>query len=137
VPFETKSWIEKNAQLEKKLWTLYYNPKTKNSIFNIENIKNIRELFIGYNYVQTLQVIKVLPNMRTQIIQQNLPHDMEILQCIFMESFCISILAVFELSESLDTCGSRLFLFFYQIGIFLHREVRNMEASMRKSTDFL
>lgn len=28
---------------------------------------------------------------------------MEILQCVFIESFCVSILAVFELVQSLDT----------------------------------
>lgn len=102
VPFEAGSWIEKNSQFEKKLWTLYCNPKTKNSIFDIANVNKIRKLFTGYSYVQSLQVIKVLPNLRTPITQQNLPYDIEKLQCIFIESFSTAILAVFELSKSLD-----------------------------------
>lgn len=114
VPFETKFWIEKNAQLEKKLWTLYSNPKTKNLIFALENIDKIRELLMGYSYIQSLQVRKVLPNLRTQINQQNLPYDIERLQCIFIESFCISILAVFELSKSLDANFSEVKVFFFK-----------------------
>ena len=100
VPFETESWIEKNTQLEKKLWTLYSNPVTKNLIFDIENVGKIRELWAGYSYVQSLQVIKVLPSLKTQITQQNLPSSIERLQCIFIESFCIAVLAVFELSKA-------------------------------------
>lgn len=84
------------------MWTLYGNPKTKNSIFNIENVDRIRELFAGYNYVQSLQVIEVLPSLKTQIVQQNLPYNIERLQCVFIESFCIAVLAVFELSKSLS-----------------------------------
>lgn len=118
MPFETKSWIERNALLEKKLWTLYCNPKTKNSIFDIENVSDIRELFMGYDYVQSLQVIRVLPNLRAQIMQQNLPHDIEALQCIFVESFCASVLSVFELSELLDVnyLEANRFFFFKRNG---------------------
>ena len=56
---------------------------------------------MGYIYVQSLQVIKVLPNLRIQIVQQNLPCAIERLQCFFVESFCTAILAVFDLSRSL------------------------------------
>lgn len=84
------------------MWTLYSNPKTKNSIFDAENVDKIRELFTGYSYVQSLQVIKALPSLRTQITQQNLSYDIERLQCIFIESFCTAILAVFELSKLLS-----------------------------------
>ena len=58
-------------------------------------------MFTGYSYVQSLQVIKVLPSLRAQITQQNLPFHIKRLQCIFIESFCIAVLAVFELSKSL------------------------------------
>lgn len=100
VPFEVKSWIEKNSLLEKAMWTLYSNPKTKHLIFDIENINKIRKLLMDYNYVQSLQVIKILPGLKLRIVQQNLPHDIERLQCIFLESFPISILAVYEISKS-------------------------------------
>lgn len=100
VPFEVKSWIEKNSLVEKAMWTLYSNSKTKHLIFDIKNINKIRKLLMDYNYTQSLQVIKILPDLKTRIVQQNLPHDIERLQCIFLESFSISILAVYEISKS-------------------------------------
>ena len=100
VQSEVKSWIEKNARLEKELWTLYSNPNTKNSVFEIKNINRIRILLKDYNYVQSLQVTEVLSILKTRIVQNNLPHSIERLQCIFVESFCISVLAVLEISKS-------------------------------------
>jgi retron-type reverse transcriptase len=97
---EVKSWIEQNATLEKELWTLYRNPSTKNKIFDTKNINCIRKLLKDYNYVQSLQVTEVLPSLKTRIVQNNLPHSIEKLQCIFIESFCVSILAVLETSNS-------------------------------------
>ena len=97
---EVKSWIEKNSLVEKTMWTLYSNPKTKHLIFDIKNINKIRKLVMDYNYVQSLQVIKILPDLKTRIVQQNLPNDIAKLQCIFMESFSISVLAVYEISKS-------------------------------------
>jgi hypothetical protein len=41
VPFEVKSWIEKNSLFEKAMWTLYSNPKKKHLIFDVENINKI------------------------------------------------------------------------------------------------
>jgi hypothetical protein len=84
------------------MWTLYSDSKTKNLIFDSKNIDRIRRLLVGYNYVQSLQVMAILPNLRTRIVQQNLPHDVEQLQCIFMESFCVAVLAVFDLSDLLE-----------------------------------
>jgi len=55
---------------------------------------------MDYNYVQSLQVIKILPDLKTRIVQQNLPHEIERLQCIFIESFPISVLAVYDISKS-------------------------------------
>lgn len=100
VPSEVKSWIEKNSLLEKAMWTLYSNPKRKHLIFDIKNINKIRKLLLDYNYVQSLQVIKILPDLKTRIVQQNLPHNIEKLQCIFIESFSINVPAVYEISES-------------------------------------
>lgn len=97
---EVNSWIEKNSLVEKAMWTLYSNPKTKHLIFDIQNINKIRKLLMDYNYVQSLQVIKILPGLKTRIVQQNLPHEIERLQCIFMESFPISVLAVYDISKS-------------------------------------
>jgi len=42
VPSKIKFWIEKNAQLEKELWTLNRNPKIKALIFEIKNINKIK-----------------------------------------------------------------------------------------------
>lgn len=100
VPSKVKSWIEKNSLVEKTMWTLYSDPKTKHLIFDIQNINKIRKLLMDYNYVQSLQVIKVLPDLKTRIIQQNLPHEIEKLQRIFIESFSISVLAVYNISKS-------------------------------------
>mgnify|MGYP001799392096 CR=1 FL=1 len=100
VPSKVKSWIEKNSLVEKAMWTLYSNPKTKHLIFTIQNINKIRKLLMDYNYVQSLQVIKILPALKARIVQQNLPHEVERLQCIFMESFPISVLAVYDISKS-------------------------------------
>ena len=38
VPSKVKSWIEKNSLVEKTMWTLYSDPKTKHLIFDIQNI---------------------------------------------------------------------------------------------------
>jgi hypothetical protein len=100
VPSKVKSWIEQNSLVEKAMWTLYSNPKTKKLIFDIKNINKIKKLLMDYNYTQSLQVINVLPSLKTRIVQQNLSHDIEKLQCIFLESFPISILAVYEISKS-------------------------------------
>jgi hypothetical protein len=81
--------------------TLYNNPKIKHYIFNINNINKIRKLLIDYNYIQSLLVIENLPKLKIKIVQQNIPHLIEKLQCIFLESFSISILAVYEISKSL------------------------------------
>jgi hypothetical protein len=101
---EIKFWVEKNSSFEKKMKTLYINPKTKHLIFEMKNIHQIKKLLIDYNYIQSLQVIKILPSFKTRIVQQNLPHDIERLQCFFMESFLIKILAVYKISNlSLST----------------------------------
>jgi len=93
-------WVEKNTQLEKNLYYLYQNPKTKHLIFNTENINKIRNLVDDYNYIQSLQVIKFLPKIKTRINQSNLPNEIEKIQCIFLESFPVAILAVLEISMS-------------------------------------
>jgi hypothetical protein len=80
VPFNVKSWIEKNSLVEKAMWTLYSNSKTKHLIFDIKNINKIRKLLMDYNYTQSLQVMKIVPDFKPRIVQQNLPHDIERLQ---------------------------------------------------------
>ena len=97
---EMNSWIEQNSQMAKSMWTLYNDPKTKHHIFDNNNINRIRKLVTDYNYTQSLLVIENLQTLKTRIIQQNIPHEIERLQCIFLESFPISILAVYEISKS-------------------------------------
>lgn len=97
---EVISWIEQNSQIVKFMWTLYNNPKTKHLIFENRNINKIRKLFTDYNFIQSLLVIDNLSKLKTRIIQRNIPHEIERLQCIFLESFPISVLAVYEISKS-------------------------------------
>jgi retron-type reverse transcriptase len=85
----------------KFMWTLYNNPKTKHHIFDNSNINQIKKLLTDYNYIQSLLVIKNLQRLKTRITQRNIPHEIEILQCLFLESFPISIVAVYEVSKSL------------------------------------
>ena len=97
---EINSWIEQNSQINKSMWTLYNDPKTKHFIFDNSNINKIRKLLTNYNYIQSLLVIENLQKLKTRIVQQNIPHEIERLQYIFLESFSISILAVYEISKS-------------------------------------
>ena len=97
---EIISWIEQNSQIVKFMWTLYNNPETKHLIFENYNINKIRKLVTDYNYIQSLLVIKNLSKLKVRIVQQNIPNEIERLQCIFLESFPISILAVYEISKS-------------------------------------
>ena len=62
---EVNFWIEKNAKLEKELWTLYSNPSTNNYVFETENITKIKRLLKDYNYVQSLQVKNILSTTKT------------------------------------------------------------------------
>lgn len=97
---EINSWIEQNSQMVKYMWTLYNDLKAKRYIFDISNINKIKKLVTDYNYIQSLLVIENLQRLKTRIIQQNMPHEIERLQCIFLESFPIGILAVYEISKS-------------------------------------
>jgi len=84
--------------------TLYSNLKTKHLVFEMKNIHRIKKLLIEYNFIQSLQVVTTVPNLKTRIFQQNLPHGIEKLQCLFVESFAIKILSVYKISKlSLST----------------------------------
>ena len=65
VQSEVNFWIEKNAKLEKELWTLYSNPSTNNYVFETKNITKIKRLLKDYNYVQSLQVKNILSTTKT------------------------------------------------------------------------
>ena len=72
---EINSWIEQNSQMVKSMWSLYNDPKTKHHIF--DNINKIIKLVTDYNYIQLLLVIENLQRLKTRIIQQNIPHEIE------------------------------------------------------------
>lgn len=74
--------------------------KLSTLIFENRNINKIRKLLTDYNFIQSLLVIDNLSKLKTKIIQQNIPHEIERLQCIFLEFFPISMLAVYEVSKS-------------------------------------
>jgi hypothetical protein len=95
-----KSWIEQNSFIVKYMWTLYNNPKTKYLIFDEYNINKVKKLLTDYNYTQSLLVIKSLAKLQTRIVQQNIPYNIKKLQCIFFESFPVTILAVYNISQS-------------------------------------
>ena len=97
---EINSWIEQNSQMAKFMWTLYNDLKTKYRIFDNIHLNKIRKLVTDYNYIQSLLVIENLQRLKTRIVQQNIPYEIERLQCTFLESFSISILAVYEVSKS-------------------------------------
>jgi hypothetical protein len=52
------------------------------------------KFFKDYKYVQSLQVTEVLSRLKTRIKKNNLPHNIKKLQCVFIESFGASLLAV-------------------------------------------
>jgi len=97
---DVNNWIEQNTNLNIDLWALYNNPQTKEEIFNIYNINRLRLLLADYNVIQS-QLVKInLIELKCRIVKNNLPIEIEKLQCIFIESFAISVLAVYEISKS-------------------------------------
>lgn len=97
---EVRHWIKHNSHVAKSMWTLYNNPATKHLIFENYNIYKIRKLLMGYNYIQALLVIESLAKLKTRIVQQNIPSEIDKLQRIFFESFPVNILAVYDMSQS-------------------------------------
>ena len=97
---DVNRWIEQNTNLNNELWALYKNPKTKEEIFNIDNINKLRLLLNDYTVIQS-QLVKInVTKLKCRIVKNNLPIEIEKLQCIFIESFSIGVLAVYEISKS-------------------------------------
>lgn len=97
---DANHWIEQNTKLNKDLWAIYKNPQTKEEIFNISNINKLKLLLSDYNVIQS-QLVKInVTKLKCRIVKDNLPIEIEKLQCIFIESFSISVLAVYEISKS-------------------------------------
>lgn len=109
VRFEVKSWIEQNSLIIKFMWTLYNNLNSKHFIFESSNINKIKKLLRDYYYIQSVLVIENLPKLKTRIVQRNIPYEIEMLQCIFLESFPITILAVYEILKSFGTSIPRIY----------------------------
>nr|YP_010377420.1 hypothetical protein NDC64_mgp21 [Navicula tsukamotoi]QYB23107.1 hypothetical protein [Navicula tsukamotoi] len=105
---DMSNWIEQNTKLNIDLWAIYNNPQTKEEIFDICNINKLRLLLADYNVIQS-QLVKInLTKLKCRIVKNNLPIEIEKLQRIFIESFAISVLAVYEISKSLgaNTAGT-------------------------------
>lgn len=82
------------------MWALYSNPQTKAQIFNLEHINKLKLLLADYNVIQS-QLVKInLTKLKCRIVKNNLPVKIEKLQCVFIESFAICVLAVYEISKS-------------------------------------
>ena len=93
-------WLEKNQSLNHKLWSLYSNPDTQSKIFYNSIIIEIRLHLEDYYENLTLIVMKHLVKTKERITAQNLPNEISKVQNIFIESFAIAVLAVYEVSKS-------------------------------------
>lgn len=93
-------WLEKNQNLNHKLWSLYSNPETQSEIFHHTTIIEIKLHLEDYYENLTLIVMKHLAKSKERITAQNLPNEISKLQNIFIESFAIAVLAVYEVSKS-------------------------------------
>ena len=86
--------------LQKKLCSLYNNPKECNQLFSINIIEEIRLHMEVYYEIQTMEVVHALSKLKERLIRSNLPVEISSLQNIFIESFSFSILAIYEVSIS-------------------------------------
>ncbi len=128
--FDMNNWIEQNTKLNQDLWAIYNNPQMKEEIFNITNINKLKLLLADYNVIQS-QLVKInLTKLKCRIVKNNLPIEIEKLQCVFIESFGISVLAVYEISKSsgsntAGTDGNSFKILKSQKADFLKKNLKN------------
>ena len=100
--------IEKIKKNDVILMSQYNNPKLQLNIFTKQNLEKIKSILEEYNLLVTKLLITHLNRLSERITQQNLPNDLEKLQCLFIESFSIAIYAInyIKSASGSNTAGS-------------------------------
>ena len=103
-----KLLIEKIKNNDTILMSQYTNPKLRPNIFNKQNLEKIDSILEEYNLIVTKLLIINLNRLSERVTQQNLPNDLERLQCLLIESFFIAIYAVNDIKSASgsNTAGS-------------------------------
>jgi retron-type reverse transcriptase len=86
--------IEKIKNSDAFLMSQYTNPKLQSEIFNKQNLEKIESILEEYNLTVTKLLIINLNHLNKRVIQQNLPNDLQRLQCLLIESFSIAVYAI-------------------------------------------
>nr|YP_010338943.1 putative reverse transcriptase protein [Erythrolobus coxiae]UNJ19015.1 putative reverse transcriptase protein [Erythrolobus coxiae] len=79
---------------------LYTNPKVQFDIFNKQNLEKIESILEEYNLTVTKLLIINLNRLNKRVIQQNLPNDLQRLQCLLIESFSIAVYAIHSIKTA-------------------------------------
>ena len=84
------------------------NPKLQSDIFNKQNLEKIESILEEHNLTVTKLLIINLNRLNKRVVQQNLPNDLQRLQCLLIESFFIAIYAInsIKIASGSDTAGS-------------------------------
>jgi hypothetical protein len=103
-----KLLIEKIKKNDSFLMSQYTNPKFQSNIFNKQNLKQIESILEEYNLIVTKLLIVNLNRINKRVIQQNLPNDLQRLQCVLIESFSIAVYAINSIKTGFgsNTAGS-------------------------------
>lgn len=100
--------IEKIKNNDSFLMNQYTNPKLQFDIFNKQNLEKIESILEEYNLTVTKLLIINLNRLNKRVVQQNLPNDLQRLQCLLIESFSIAVYAInsIKIASGSDTAGS-------------------------------
>lgn len=100
--------IEKIKNNDAILMSQYTNPKLQHNIFTEQSLINIKSILEEYNLIVTKLLVINLNRLGERVTQQNLPNELEKLQCLFIESFSIAIYAINDIKSASDskTSGS-------------------------------
>lgn len=100
--------IEKIKNNDAFLMSQYTNPKLQSDIFNKQNLEKIESILEEYNLTVTKLLIINLNRLNKRVIQQNLPNDLQRLQCLLIESFSIAVYAInsIKIASGSNTAGS-------------------------------
>lgn len=100
--------IEKIKNNDAFLMSQYTNLKLQSGIFNKQNLEKIESILEEYNLTVTKLLIINLNRLNKRVIQQNLPNDLQRLQCLLIESFSIAVYAInfIKTASGSNTAGS-------------------------------
>lgn len=103
-----KLLIEKIKKNDSFLMSQYTNPKLRSDIFNKQNLEKIESILEEYNLTVTKLLIINLNRLNKRVIQQNLPNDLQRLQCLLIESFSTAVYAInsIKTASGSNTAGS-------------------------------